>query len=130
MEDGHGASCTFFISGSRVANLRVLDDMVRPAQVTHPCSLDGNVRKTAPLSRAPEYLFQWLPRFEAQGLRATIDYEPAESTTSMFGGNSNSRGPIWLPLNYLVVSVLERMRASSVPRRPSKTDWLGHARGA
>jgi hypothetical protein len=58
---------------------------------------------------------------EAQGLRATIDYEPAESTTSMFGGNSNSRGPVWLPLNYQVVSVLERMRASSVPRRPSKT---------
>ena len=33
---------------------------------------------------------------------ATIDYEPAESTTAMFGGNSNWRGPIWFPLNYLV----------------------------
>jgi hypothetical protein len=43
-----------------------------------------------------------------EGVRATIDYEPAESTTPMFGGNSNWRGPVWFPLNYLVISVLER----------------------
>jgi hypothetical protein len=34
---------------------------------------------------------------------AWIDYEPAESTTSMFGGNSNWRGPIWMPLNYIAI---------------------------
>jgi hypothetical protein len=34
---------------------------------------------------------------------ASIDYEPAESTTSMFGGNSNWRGPIWMPVNYLAI---------------------------
>jgi hypothetical protein len=45
---------------------------------------------------------------EVEGLRATIDYEPAESTTAMFGGNSNWRGPLWFPLNYLVFEALER----------------------
>jgi hypothetical protein len=45
---------------------------------------------------------------DVEGARATIDYEPAESTTPMFGGNSNWRGPVWMPLNYLVISVLLR----------------------
>jgi hypothetical protein len=37
---------------------------------------------------------------------ATIDYEPAESRTAMYGGNSNWRGPVWFPVNYLVIRAL------------------------
>jgi hypothetical protein len=40
------------------------------------------------------------------GTTSAIDYEPAESTTAMFGGNSNWRGPVWFPLNYLLVDCL------------------------
>jgi hypothetical protein len=42
------------------------------------------------------------------GQPATIDYEPAESTNYLFGGNSNWRGPVWFPLNYLLIEALDR----------------------
>ena len=45
---------------------------------------------------------------DVEGMHSTIDYEPAESTTGMFGGNSNWRGPIWMPVNFLVVEALSR----------------------
>jgi hypothetical protein len=37
-----------------------------------------------------------------------LDYEPGESTTALFGGNSNWRGPVWVPLNYLLIEALRR----------------------
>ncbi len=37
-----------------------------------------------------------------------VDYTPAESATEMFGGNSNWRGPIWFPVNFLLIEALER----------------------
>jgi mannosylglycerate hydrolase MGH1-like protein/glycosyl hydrolase family 63 len=37
-----------------------------------------------------------------------VDYEPAESSTGLFGGNSNWRGPIWFPINFLIVEALQK----------------------
>ena len=41
--------------------------------------------------------------------RHSVDYEPAESTTDLFGGNSNWRGPIWFPLNFLLIESMQRI---------------------
>jgi hypothetical protein len=38
----------------------------------------------------------------------TVEYTPGESTTGLFGGNSNWRGPIWFPVNYIVIEAIRR----------------------
>ena len=44
--------------------------------------------------------------FDVDGNEYTVEYEPAESTTGMFGGNSNWRGPVWFPINLLIIRAL------------------------
>jgi hypothetical protein len=44
--------------------------------------------------------------FEHQGHQFTVEYTPGESTSRLFGGNSNWRGPIWLPVNFLLIEAL------------------------
>lgn len=45
---------------------------------------------------------------QADGEKHCVGYEPGESQSWMFGGNSNWRGPVWFPVNYLLIEALER----------------------
>jgi hypothetical protein len=49
---------------------------------------------------------------ELDGSPLSVDYEPGESQTGMFGGNSNWRGPVWMPVNYLLLRNLQRYAQS------------------
>jgi Glycosyl hydrolase family 63 C-terminal domain len=77
---------------------RLFEKLFDPAEFLSPYGL----RALSAYHQEHPYLL------ETEGMSAFIDYEPAESTTNMFGGNSNWRGPVWFPINYLVIAALER----------------------
>jgi len=61
---------------------------------------DFGIRSTSLYHREHPYVV------DAGGQEYRLDYEPAESSTGLFGGNSNWRGPIWMPINALLVRAL------------------------
>jgi hypothetical protein len=83
---------------SRDQLARMLRYMLDEAEFLSPYG----IRSVSRCHRDHPYVIDW----NSQNLR--VDYSPGDSTTNLFGGNSNWRGPIWFPINYLIVEALER----------------------
>ncbi|MFL5624708.1 MAG: MGH1-like glycoside hydrolase domain-containing protein, partial [Ktedonobacteraceae bacterium] len=93
--DGHERLLLAIVNGNKLP--RILKVMLDEAEFLSSYGLRA-------LSR---YHLQYPYTIEMNGVNHIIDYEPAESTSELFGGNSNWRGPIWFPLNYLIIESLQ-----------------------
>jgi hypothetical protein len=77
---------------------RILGYMLDPAEFLSPYGIRS-------LSR---FHLEHPCRLALDGHEYVVDYEPGESTTNLFGGNSNWRGPVWFPLNFLLIESLQK----------------------
>ncbi|GDY23122.1 glucosidase [Verrucomicrobiota bacterium] len=95
-ENGHHRRLLAIPSKARL--LRVLRYLLDEAEFLSPFG----IRSLSKFHAGQPYIFN------AGGEEHRVDYVPGESTSGLFGGNSNWRGPVWFPVNYLLVEALER----------------------
>jgi hypothetical protein len=89
-----GAVLLSMVSPARLR--RLLEQMLDPEEFLS----DHGVRAVSAFHREEPC------RVDIEGMHYEVDYEPAESRSGLFGGNSNWRGPVWFPVNYLIVESL------------------------
>ncbi|HYO19155.1 MAG TPA: glucosidase, partial [Dermatophilaceae bacterium] len=96
VRDGSEGRLLSIVDGARLK--RVLSTMLSEDEFLSPYGLRALSRK----HRDDPFVI------DLGGSTFSVDYEPGESTTGLFGGNSNWRGPIWFPMNYLLVEAVTR----------------------
>ena len=84
--------------GRRGRAPRVLEKLLDETEFLSP----HGIRSVSKYHEAHPYVLQ------VDGHEYRVSYEPAESRTGLFGGNSNWRGPVWFPINYLLIESLQR----------------------
>jgi hypothetical protein len=94
----HGDGHRLLAIPSRRRLLRVLRYLLDENEFLSPYG----IRSVSRVHRDNPYVFR------VNGEEHRVSYVPAESDTALFGGNSNWRGPIWFPINHLLVEALER----------------------
>ena len=94
--DGASRRLLSLVSGDRLR--RVLRYMLDESEFLSP----HGVRALSRFHKDHPYVLR------VAGAEHRVAYEPAESTTGLFGGNSNWRGPVWLPMNFLLIEALQR----------------------
>jgi hypothetical protein len=94
----HGHKHRLLAIPSRERLERVLRYLLDENEFLSPCG----IRSVSKVHQHKPYIFEF------GGEEHRVDYVPGESNTWLFGGNSNWRGPIWFPVNYLLVEALER----------------------
>ena len=96
-------------------DLRRLLSLVTPEQLARILArmLDDRRSSSARTAcgRCPAYTSRTRSSIDLGGQQFSVDYEPAESRTATFGGNSNWRGPIWMPSNFLIIGALREFDA-------------------
>ncbi len=96
LRDGAEGRLLSVVDGDRL--VRILSTMLSEQEFLSPHGLRALSRR----HRAEPFVL------DLGGSAFTVDYEPGESTTGLFGGNSNWRGPVWFPVNYLVIEAVRR----------------------
>jgi hypothetical protein len=96
-QSAHGVRRLLSIVGPRKL-ARVLRYMLDEQEFLSPYG----IRSLSKYHRDHPYVFIW------NGQEYRVDYEPAESRTWLFGGNSNWRGPVWFPVNFLLIESLQK----------------------
>jgi hypothetical protein len=109
--DNHPDVCAHFGTSETEKGLRGLLSLVNRSQLERVlrCLLDESeflsphgIRAISRFHKDNPYILH------VNGREHRVDYEPAESSTALFGGNSNWRGPVWFPINFLMIEALQK----------------------